>query len=72
MNLLSPWQKLYTNAVLETDNSALPQRIATAENAIKARISELEQDHHGTPQERMEISEALKSLGLLREERIKN
>jgi len=69
MNTTFPWQNAYLDAVLETDNSTLPQRIVSAENAIKARTIELAQDHYGTPAERQAISEALNGLDRLRWER---
>lgn len=65
-----PWQHIYLEAVLETDTAKLAQRIAAAENAIKARAAELEMDHHGTAQERIAIAEALNGLSILRKERI--
>lgn len=70
MNITFPWQKAYLDAVLETDASTLPQRIVAAANAIEARSLELEQDHHGTPEERTAIADALNGLGILRRERI--
>jgi len=42
-------------AVLEADRSRLAHRVEQANSAIKARINELEQDHMGTPEERMAI-----------------
>jgi uncharacterized protein involved in exopolysaccharide biosynthesis len=65
-----PWQSVYLAAVLETDTSQLAQRIAAAENAIGGRTTELEQDHHGTVEERVAIADALEGLTILRRERI--
>lgn len=70
MNTTFPWQKSYLDAVLETDNSTLPQRIIAAGNAIQARTIELAQDHQGTPEERQAIAAALSGLDTLRRERI--
>jgi hypothetical protein len=65
MNVDYEWQRYYVVAVLETDPSRLPQRIAEAHAAIKARVGELSQDHFGTPEERAEIETALSGLKLL-------
>lgn len=70
MNSTYQWQDVYLEAVLETDTSKLQQRIAAAEGAVKARMTELEQDHHGTPEERSAIADALNGLRILRRERI--
>lgn len=70
MTTLYPWQNVYLAAVLETDNSRLVQRIAEARNAIEGRMTELEQDHLGTIEERAAIADALNGLKILRKERI--
>lgn len=70
MTTTYPWQSVYLAAVLETDTSQLAQRIAAAENAIRGRTTELEQDHHGTPEERSALADALTGLRILRRERI--
>ncbi len=70
MNTTFPWQQTYLEAVLETDNSRLAQRLTAAENRIHARVTELEMDHHGTPEERKAIADALNGLAVLRKERI--
>ncbi|MHB8215745.1 MAG: hypothetical protein ACYDDS_06655 [Candidatus Sulfotelmatobacter sp.] len=62
------WQDLYVAAVLETNRSKLPQLIAEAQAAIQARVSELSNDHMGTPEERMAIDSALGGLRILSEE----
>ena len=69
MNPTFPWQQAYLDAVLETDNLILPQRIMSARNTIKARVMTLEQDHQGTPEERTAIADALNGLEMLRRER---
>lgn len=70
MNTLFPWQNVYLDAVLETDNLMLPQRIMAAENTIKARATELGKDHQSTQEEREAIAAALNALAILRKERI--
>lgn len=67
-----PWQKAYVDAVLETDDSKLPQRVMAAGNAIQSRTIELAHDHQGTPEERKAIAHALNGLSVLRKERIMN
>ncbi len=68
MNLEYEWQRPYVAAVLEADRSRLAHRVEQAKSAIKARINELEQDHMGTPEERMAIEHALSCLDGLRRE----
>jgi hypothetical protein len=46
----------------------LAHRVEQANSAIKGRINELEQDHMGTPEERMAIEDALSCLDVLRRE----
>jgi hypothetical protein len=53
VNLEYKWQRPYVAAVLEADRSRLAHCVEQAKSAIKARINELEQDHMGTPEERM-------------------
>lgn len=62
------WQRFYQLALLEIDHTRLLQRIAEANAAIKARIEALNQDHGGTPEERMAIDSALGGLSVLRKE----
>lgn len=70
MNMTYQWQYVCLEAVLETDTAKLPQRIAAAESAVRSRMTELEQDHHGTPEERLALADTLNNLGILRRERI--
>ena len=70
MNMAYEWQETYFAAVLETRDPELVQLIAQAENAIKARVMELAQDHYGTPEERRAMAEAMKGLEILRQERV--
>lgn len=67
---IQAWEKVYLQAVLETDNSVLPKVIEAAEAAIQTRIVELARDHYGTEKERKAISDALRALAVLREERV--
>jgi hypothetical protein len=62
------WQRLYVAAVLETDRTKLPQRIAGAHAAIKVHLGELSQDYMGTAEERKVIEAALNGLNLLSQE----
>ncbi len=68
MNLDYEWQRPYVSAVLETDRSKLSERIQEAHSAIDARVSELNLDHQGTPEERLAIEFALNCLKLLSQE----
>jgi len=68
MNVDYEWQRPYVAAVLETDRSKLPPLIEKADAAIQTRIHELNQDHHGTRQERLAIEFALNCLKLLSKE----
>jgi hypothetical protein len=61
-------QRPYRAAILETDRAQLLRHIAEANAAIKARIEALNEDHGGTPEERMAIDSALGSLSVLRKE----
>lgn len=61
------WEPLYLAATLETDNSKLPQRIASARAAINARWDRLPE---GSVEERDAIANALAGLRSLREERM--
>lgn len=60
------WQNSYLAAVLETDDSLLPERIKTAEAVLQQRIAELEA---GGPK-RVEAEYALVTLTILRRERL--
>ena len=62
------WQRFYEAAIVETNPSRLPVVIQSAQAAIDARIQQLAQDHHGTPDERQAISDAIAGLDFLRKE----
>lgn len=64
----SDWKSEYQAAMLELDRRSLPQRIASARNAIAKRLEILAQDHFGTPEERQAIADALNGLGTLERE----
>ena len=71
MDMVKPaWLQLYEAAVLETDADALRERVARAEQALAARLSELSLDPAETSKERMEIEKVAKALRTLREERL--
>jgi hypothetical protein len=60
-----PWEEPYSTAVLEADRSKLAKRIKAARSAISQRVQELNADHHGSPEERRAIDNALAALDLL-------
>jgi len=64
------WEKLYFEAVLETDDSKLSASLSAAEGAIADRYRELKQDGGGTPEERNAIAKAVHGLIILRNERL--
>jgi hypothetical protein len=64
----SEWQKLYHAAVLETDWTQMPQRIAAAEAAIKAKLEEFSKNHGGSVTENQAIVSALTSLKAVRKD----
>jgi len=66
----SDWKAFFERAVLETNNEALPQRLVAAQQALTARLQELNLDHGGTPEEQQQLHAALKALDTLRSERL--
>ena len=62
------WQKLYRDAVLETDWSKIEEHIEAAESAIDQRLREFSLDHGGTPEENQAIEDALHGLNTLRKD----
>lgn len=62
------WQEHYTDALLETDWTAIRMRIQAAESAIQARLHVLSEDHGGTVEERQAIGDAVVGLRFLRKE----
>jgi len=45
------WERIYLDAILETDNAKLPERIAVAESTLNRRIEQLRMENGGTPEE---------------------
>lgn len=62
------WQRLYQAALLETDLSLLPERIAAAEAAIDKRTVEIKSARFCTPAEQQAIDDAWSGLRLLTNE----
>jgi hypothetical protein len=62
------WEESYNAAVLETDDTKMPNRLRAAKGAIDTRLQELQMDHGGTPEERLAITDALAGLNVLRRE----
>ncbi len=62
------WEEVYAAAILETDDTKLPNRLHVAKAAIDDRLHELQLDHGGSPEERQAISDALGGLNALRRE----
>jgi hypothetical protein len=62
------WQEVYKAAVLETDWSKMEERIRAVETALQQRKHEFDLDHGGTPEENQAIADALRGLGVLRNE----
>ena len=68
MNAEYDWEKLYHNAVLETDWSRIEERIEATESAMQRRLHEFSLNHGGTPEENKAIARALDRLEILRTE----
>jgi hypothetical protein len=62
------WQRLYEAAILETDLSLLPKRIAAAEAAIDTRVTEIKSARFCTPAEQQALDDARSGLRLLTNE----
>lgn len=58
------WKTLYRAAILEKNNSVIPQRVSEAEMAVLARGREL--CHEGTLEEREALEDALYALRAFR------
>lgn len=65
---MSDWEKLYKEAILETDWSKIENLIQAAESAISARLNEFSLDRGGTPEENQRLRDALSGLSVLRGE----
>ena len=59
------WRTLYRAAILETNKSALPQRVSEAEEAVIGRGREISYAD-GTPEEREALEDALYTLRAFR------
>jgi len=59
------WQRLYEAAILETNLSLLPKRIAAAEAAIETRIVEIKSARFCTPAEQGALDDARSGLRIL-------
>ena len=65
---LSPlhgWQRLYEDAVVETDRARLPVLINAARAAIDARMEQIRHDHRASAEELQGIEDALSGLRVL-------
>jgi hypothetical protein len=62
------WQRNYQAAILETDPSVLPNRIAAAQAAIEARVVEIKSARFCTPAEQQALDDARSGLRLLTDE----
>jgi hypothetical protein len=69
MNTNYSWEGLYKEAVLETDDARLRQRMDAAQAAIDARLYELSSDGKNAGQELIALRDAQKGLTVLRKER---
>jgi hypothetical protein len=63
-----PWGRSYERAILETNRSKLAKHVQLAEQAIMARVQELNRDGGGTEEERAAIRDALSGLKILHKE----
>ena len=59
------WRTLYRAAILETNNRVLPQRVAEAEEAVRARGREIFYGD-GTSEEKEALEDALYALRAFR------
>jgi hypothetical protein len=60
------WERLYQQALLELDETALPNRISIAENAVRNRPVEFRVNDRARTEERQRLEDALHSLQCLR------
>ena len=65
---MSDWEKLYKEAIFETDWSKIETSIQAAESAISKRLHEFSLDHGGTLEENQRLRDALCGLSVLRGE----
>jgi hypothetical protein len=67
------WQKSYKTAILETDDTKLPNCLQVAKDAIDKRLQEIQMNEGGTlqggtPEELQAINDALAGLNVVRGE----
>jgi uncharacterized protein YecA (UPF0149 family) len=62
------WHEVYKAALLETDWSKIEERITAAKAALHERKNEFALNHGGTPEENHAIEDALRGLGVLRDD----
>jgi hypothetical protein len=67
------WEKSYKTAILETDDTKLPNCLQAAKAAIDKRLQEIQMNEGGTlqggtPEELQAINDALAELNVLRGE----
>jgi hypothetical protein len=60
------WERLYQQALLELDETALPNRISMAESAVRNRLVEFRVNGRARTEERQRLEDALHSLQCLR------
>jgi hypothetical protein len=73
MNADYVWEKSYKTAILETDDTKLPNCLQVAKAAIDKRLQEIQMNEGGTlqggtPEELQAINDALAELNVLRGE----
>ncbi len=69
MNTGYSWERFYKEAVLETDDAGLREKMDAAQAAIDARLYELSSDGKNAGQELIALRDAQKGLLVLRKER---
>jgi hypothetical protein len=69
MNTHYSWERFYKEAVLETDDTGLREKMDAAQAAIDARLYELSSDGKNAGQELIALRDAQKGLTVLRKER---
>ena len=62
------WHEVYKAALLETDWSKMGERIQVAEATIEDRRREFALNHGGSPEENQAITDAVRSLNVLKTE----
>ena len=70
MTTTPKWHDIYKAALLETDWSRMEERIQAAEAAIQGRMRDFDLNHGGTAEENRAITDAMRSLSVLRTEAV--